>query len=115
MEGVSVKAPHRRGRPRKRPWRVHADKNYDTFLVRLYLQRRHIRANIPSRSRKKRQGRPTIFDEHALKKTRYTVERFFSWMKSFRRIDTRYDRLVSSSMGFIRIACSLILMREVLR
>ncbi|TLY01830.1 MAG: IS5 family transposase, partial [Thaumarchaeota archaeon] len=115
MEGVSVKAPHRRGRPRKRPWRVHADKNYDTFLVRLYLQRRHIRANIPSRSRKKRQGRPTIFDEHALKKTRYTVERFFSWMKSFRRIDTRYDRLVSSFMGFIRIACSLILMREVLR
>jgi transposase len=113
MEAISVEPP--RGRPRKRPERVHADTNYDTFLVRLYLQRRHVRANIPSRSKKKRPGRPRTFDKQALRKTRYTVERFFSWIKSFRRIDTRYDRLASSFMGFIHIACSLILMRRVLR
>jgi hypothetical protein len=75
-EATSVKPP--RGRPRKRPERVHADTNYDTFLVRLYLLRRHVRANIPSRSKKKRPGRPRIFDKQALRKTRYTVERFFS-------------------------------------
>jgi hypothetical protein len=67
MESVGVKMPDRRGRPRKRPTRVHADKNYDTFLVRLYLQRRHVHANIPRRSKKKRVGRPTIFDKQALK------------------------------------------------
>jgi transposase len=115
MEAISVNAPHQRGRPRKRPKRVHADKNYDTFLVRLYLQRRHIHANIPRRSKKKRVGRPSVFDKEALRKTRYTVERFFSWIKSFRRIDNRYDRLASAFMGFIHIACILILMREVLR
>jgi transposase len=109
MEAISVEPP--RGRPRKRPERLHADTNYDTFLV----QRRHVRANIPSRSKKKRPGRLRIFDKQALRKTRYAVERFFSWIKSFRRIDTRYDRLASSFMGFIHIACSLILMRRVLR
>ena len=113
MESIGVKAPNRRGRPRKRPDRVHADKNYDTFLVRLYLQRRHVHANIPRRSRKKRVGRPTIFDKKALREIRYTVERFFSWIKSFRRIDTRYDRRADAFMGFIRLGCILILMREV--
>lgn len=112
MESVSVKVPGRRGRPRKRPTRVHADKNYDTFLVRLYLQRRHVRANIPRRSKKKPVGRPTMFDKQALK-IRYTVERFFSWLKSFRRIDTRYDRSADAFMGFVRAGCILILMREV--
>jgi len=110
---VSVKAPGRRGRARKRPMRVHADTNYDTFLVRLYLQRRHVHANIPRRSKKKHVGRPTMFDKQALKEIRYTVERFFSWLKSFRRIDTRYDRSVDAFMGFIRAGCILILMREV--
>lgn len=113
MKNIRIRAPNGRGRPRKKPRRVHADKNYDTFLVRLYLQRRHVHANIPRRSKKKRVGRPSIFDKQALRKTRYTVERFFSWIKSFRRIDTRYDRLTEAFMGFIHIACSLILMREV--
>jgi len=113
MEQVSIRAG--RGRPRKRPSRVHADKNYDTFLVRLYLQRRHVHANIPRRGKKIHAGRPAIFDKKALKETRYSVERFFSWIKSFRRIDTRYDRLASAFMAFIRLGCILILMRGVLR
>lgn len=97
--------------PIRRPKRIHADTNYDTPLVRYYLSRRHVRANIPSRSRK----RPRFFDREALRKTRYTVERFFSWIKEFRRIDTRYDRQASAFTGFIHIGCILILMREVLR
>ena len=106
MEGMHI---------RKRPKRIHADTNYDTPLLRYYLRRKHVVANIPSRARKRRRGRPRLFDGEALKRIRYTVERFFSWMKSFRRIDSRYDRRASSFMGFIHIACSLILMREVLR
>jgi len=77
MEQVSIRGG-RGGRPRKRPSRVHADKNYDTFLVRLYLHRRRVHANIPRRGKKIRPGRPAIFDKEALKKTRYSVERFFS-------------------------------------
>lgn len=106
MNGIRVNAPHQRGRLKKRPRRVHADKNYDTFLVRLYLQRRHVYANKPRRSKKKRVGRPSIFDKKALRKTRYTVERFFSWIKPFRRIDTRYDRLADAFMGFVRLVVS---------
>jgi transposase len=99
----------------RRPKRIHADTNYDTPLLRYYLRRKHVVANIPSRAKRRHRGRPRLFDRDALRKIRYTVERFFSWAKSFRRIDSRYDRRVCSFMGFIHLACSLILMREVLR
>jgi transposase len=99
----------------RKPRRLHADTNYDTPLLRYYLRRKHVVANIPSRVKRRRRGRPRLFDREALRKIRYTVERFFSWIKSFRRIDSRYDRRADSFMGFIRIACSLILMKEVSR
>lgn len=116
MESISVHAPNSKGRPRKRPKRIHADRKYDTPLVKMYLSRRHIYANIPSsRSRKRHVGRPRLFDKEALKKTRYTIERFFGWVKACRRIDARYDRLASSFVGFIQLACILILFNHVLR
>lgn len=107
--------PLMEGMQLRRPKRIHADTNYDTPLLRYYLRRKHVAANIPSRAKKKHRGRPRLFDKEALKRIRYTVERFFSWMKSFRRIDSRFDRRADSFMGFIHIACSLILMRGVLR
>ena len=96
-----------------RPKSIHADTNYDTPLLRYYLRRKHVRANIPSRARRRRRGRPRLFGREALRKIRYTVERFFSRIKSFRRIDSRYDRRACSFVGFIHITCSLILMRNV--
>jgi len=111
MESITIRAPHR-GRPKKRPKRIHGDKNYDTLLIRAYLHQKGIEANIPSRSKKRHKGRPRHFDAIAFKRTRYTVERFFSWIKAFRRIDTRYDRLASAFMGFIHIGCIMIYMRR---
>ena len=55
-----------------------AKAEYDTFLVRLCLHRRHIYANTARRSRKKHVGRSAVFDKQVLKKTSYTMERFFS-------------------------------------
>jgi hypothetical protein len=49
-------------------------------------------------------------------KIRRSIERFFAWMKSFRRIQTRYDRLASSTyLGFPQLGCVMILMRKVSR
>jgi len=91
---------------------MHGDENYDTPLVRLYLQQKGIQANIPSKSKKRHRGRPRLFDKNALKKIRYTVERFFGWIKAHKRIDTRYDKLASTFTGFIHIACILIYLRR---
>ncbi|NAL77836.1 hypothetical protein DYY65_06265 [Nitrososphaera sp. AFS] len=33
------------------------------------------------------------------------------WLKSFRRINTGYERLASNYLGFIQLGCMMILMR----
>jgi len=42
---------------------------------------------------------------------RSAVERFFAWIKAFRRITIRYEKLASTFLGFIQIACIIILLR----
>jgi transposase len=43
---------------------------------------------------------------------RWHVERFFAWLFSFRRLAIRWDRLVENYLGFVHLACILILLRQ---
>jgi transposase len=58
------------------------------------------RPNIPVNPRNGRRPRP------------YNVERFFGWLKSFRRILIRYERLAVTYRAFIKIACIMIHLRH---
>jgi transposase len=103
-------------RPRSRPRRVYADNKYHTPLVMMYLASRGIAARIKERvNKKKRPGRPSLFDYKTYTRVRSSIERFFAWLKSFRRIQTRYDRLTSTYRGFLQLGCVMILMRRVSR
>jgi len=101
------------GRPRNRSEeRIWADTKYHTFLVLTYLYNRRIRAQIrETKNSKPKQGRPNIFLCQDYKRIRSSVERFFGWLKSFRRIQTRYERLASTYLGFVQLGCIMILMR----
>lgn len=59
---------------------------------------------IPPRRHRKRQH---AYDR-ALYKERNRVERFFSRIKHFRRIATRYDKLAQTFMGFVKLACIML-------
>lgn len=105
-------------RPRSRPKQVYADNKYHTPLVMMYLGSRGIAARIKervNRKKKRRPGRPRLFDYGTYTKIRSSVERFFSWLKSFRRIQIRYDRLASTYLGFVQLGCVMILMRRLSR
>ena len=98
-EAIRV-AYHGRGRPRRRPRRVLADKAYSLRANRAWLRAHHVRATIPvkadqaahRRARGSRGGRPLTFDAVAYK-NRSTVERGFSHLKHHRAPSTRYDKL----------------------
>jgi len=92
------------GRPKCRPGCIWADTKYHILLVLTYLYNRHIKAQIKERSNTKpKHGRPNIFLYQRNKSVRSSVERFFGWLKSFRRIQTRYERLASIYLGFIQL------------
>jgi transposase len=102
-----------RSRPKTRPGEINADSAYDTDAIRQYLRKRGIAANIPINSRNRKQpkrGRPFRFDE-ASYRCRGGVERFNSWIESFKRILVRFERLEMTFMAFLTLACTMILWR----
>ena len=53
----------------------------------------------PRRNRKVRR-----FYDRELYKERNVIERFFNKLKQFRRVATRYDKLLVNFMGFVKLA-----------
>jgi hypothetical protein len=77
----TISVSRRRGRPRRRPDKLVADRGYDSNAVRRALRRRGIRMYIPPKRRpahwRAKRGRPVVAckDDYRL---RYTVERSFA-------------------------------------
>ena len=80
-----------------------ADMAYDTNAIVAELDHRGIKIVIPPTSRRRKKRR---YDKE-LYRLRYLVECFFHDLKRFRRIATRYDKTVSSYLGFVPLASAL--------
>jgi transposase len=94
----------------ERPRELYADAAYDTESIRSYLSSMGIEPNIPVNPRNGRRPRP--YNLELYKRMRSAVERFFGWIKSFRRIVIRYERLAVTYRAFIKIACIMIHLRH---
>ena len=93
LEGLKTKA-------------VLADKGYDGNELLDFIRATNAQAVIPpKRSRLEQRD----YDRH-LYKDRNLVERFFSRVKQFRRIATRYDKLDRNYLSFFNFACAYIWM-----
>jgi transposase len=91
------------GRPRE----LYADAAYDTESIRRGLESMGVEPNIPVNPRNGRRPRPYNLELEM----RSAVERF-GWLKSFRRIVIRYERLAVTYRAFINIACIMIHLRH---
>jgi len=101
-----------RGRPRKRPERLLADRGYGKGLYRRMLRARGIPHTIPERSdhrqrRAKRPGRPLGF-EADLYARRNVVERCVNRLKQWRAIATRYEKRAVNYRAMVVIASLMI-------
>jgi hypothetical protein len=101
LDGVHIRTG-KRGRPRKWPKILAADKGYDAKDLRHRLRTRGIRPQIPKRiwKTKKSRGRPIKKDV-----PRYQVERTFAWFqRKYRRLVVRWERLAACFNAFLVIA-----------
>ena len=105
---VDALAPvrQRRGRPRKRPDKLHADKAYDFRRCRDDLRRRGMKPRIARRG---------VDSSQTLGCHRWVVERTFAWINQFRRLRVRYERHACLYQAFLVIAAALICWRSVQR
>ncbi|WP_373691744.1 IS5 family transposase, partial [Hyalangium versicolor] len=97
----AVKQP--RGRPRRRPDKLHADKAYSSRKNRRGLRRRGITARI---------ARPGIESKQRLGRHRWVVERTNAWKNQQRRLRVRDERRDDVHFGLLVLGCCLMLFRR---
>jgi transposase len=88
----------KRGRPRRRPDKLHADKAYDHRRCRNACRRRKIKPRIARRG---------LETSQKLGRHRWVIERTFAWFNKLRRLTIRYERRLDIHHAFTSIACSL--------
>jgi transposase len=93
----------RRGRPRRRPDQVIADRGYDHDKYRREVWRRGIKPVIARRETEHGSG---------LGIYRWVVERSFGWLHQFRRLRTRYERDPEMHEAFMHLGCAIICWRR---
>ena len=83
-----------------RPCYVLADRAYDADTLMDQILETGAQPVIPPRRHRRIQHR---YDK-TLYKERNQIERFFAKLKEFRRIATRYDKLLDTFLGFVKLA-----------
>jgi transposase len=97
----AVRLPRARGgRTRRRPSVLVGDKGYNAAWLREYLKERRIRAVIPRFSN---QSIDPNFDRETYRR-RNVIERCVGWLKNFRRLATRFEKLAVTFLGIVKFA-----------
>ncbi len=95
------------------PERLIGDKAYDSDGLDADLREIGIEMIAPNRKNRKRKtqdGRPL-----RRYKRRWKVERTIAWLQSFRRVRTRDEHKAQHFLGFVQLACILMLLRRISR
>ena len=95
-----------KGRPRRRPEKLHADKGYDYPRCRKALRKLGIKARIARRG---------VESSEKLGRHRWVVERTLAWLSRYRRLTVRYERRADIHEAFTLLACSLVCLQRLLR
>lgn len=92
------------------PERLIGDKAYDSDALDQTLAEKYgvemISPNRSNRKQKTQDGRPL-----RRYRRRWKIERIFAWMQNYRRLVTRWEYHIENFLGFVQLACSLMLLK----
>ena len=91
---------------------LNLDKGYPSLDLRRNLRQKGIKVNMEMRTNDyKRKIGPKFKINNTVYKLRFTIERLFSWFKSFKRCKFRTDFTMSSFKAFVYLSLIIILIR----
>jgi transposase len=95
---------------RELPAKLIGDKAYDSDGLDTQLAERGVEMIAPHHPTRKRKTQ----DGRALRRyrRRWHIERLFAWMMRFRKLVTRYEHHARNFLGFVKLACIVILLRQ---
>jgi IS5 family transposase len=106
LDAVPPVRSGKRGGPRRRPAKLHADKGYDHRRCRRECRARGVRPRISRRG---------VDSSERLGRRRWVVERTLAWLARFRRLTVRYERRADLHLALTTLACAVICLRQVRR
>ncbi len=89
---------------RCKPRRLAGDKGYSAQSIRDYLRGQNIKPVIPHKQNEKARHDPATEFDHEGYRGRYVVEQCVGWLKEFRRIGTRFEKLAVNYLGMLQLA-----------
>ena len=92
------------------PERLIGDKAYDSDALDEQMREYGIEMISPNRSNRKQKTQ----DGWLLRRyrRRWKIERVFAWMQNYRRLVTRWEYRIENFLGFVQLACLLMLLRH---
>ena len=95
----------------ERPKLMIDDKAYDSDPLDAELAKRGIDLIAPHKANRRK---AKTQDGRKLRryKSRWKIERLFAWLQNFRRIVVRYEYHADNYLGFVHLACIVILLRN---
>ena len=97
------------------PARLLGDRAYDSDPLDERLRQEYGLEMIAPHRRNRKKAKTQDGRKLRRYKRRWKVERFFAWLGSFRRILVRQERHEENFLGFVHLACMLILLKPFLR
>lgn len=93
---------------KQKPAKVIGDKSYNSDVLDDRLNRRKIELIAPHRSNRRKSKTQ---DGRKLRRycRRWKIERLFAWIQNFRKCVVRYEYHADNYLGFIQLACIMIL------
>ena len=95
---------------KQKPRRIIGDKAYDSDPLDQEMKRKNIEIIAPHRSNRRKKTQ----DGRKLRRycRRWKIERLFVWIQNFRKCVVRYEFYAENYLGFIQLACILILTKH---
>ena len=87
------------------------DKAYDSDKLDKILKKRKVNLIAPHKTNRKKEKTQ---DGRQLRRycKRWKIERLFAWIQNYRKCVTRYEVHVENYLGFIQLACIIILTKQ---
>lgn len=95
-----------------KPEKLIGDKAYDSDDLDDELEKQGIQLIAPHRSNRHLQNQTQDGRELRRYHRRWLVERFFSWIQWHRRLLVRWEYYAQNFLGFVQLACALILLKQ---
>lgn len=105
-QAVACRIGRRRKRRKRRhtPRKLAADKGYSVQRVRDWLIEQHIEPVIPHKDNETARHDPKIHFDREAYRGRAVVEQCVGWLKEYRRIGTRFEKLAVNYHGMLQLA-----------